>query len=105
MAVDLQQPYGGGSSTTPLAQRILQAESQPRFNFSFNDFLRREYRFGLDPSRPICNAFKQGHCPAGNACPDKHPTSSAFNKYALPSPTPKPPLANHPIPTAPSTAA
>lgn len=98
MAVELQQQPAGGPPTAPaaaaattttalpLAQRILQPDNQPHFNFSFNDFLKREYRFGLDPSRPICNAFKQGHCPLGNACPDKHPTSSAFNKYALPPP-------------------
>lgn len=88
MAVELQQPFGGNSSAAtapaaPLAQRILQPDKQPHFSFSFNDFLKREYRFGLDPSRPICNAFKQGHCPLGNACPDKHPTSSAFNKYVV----------------------
>ncbi|OJD32890.1 zinc finger ccch type domain containing protein [Diplodia corticola] len=85
MAVELQQQPGGGApmataaATLPLAQRILQPDTQQQFNFNFSDFLKREYRFGLDPSRPICNAFKQGHCPLGNACPDKHPTSSAFN--------------------------
>ncbi|KAL1651284.1 RNA-binding component of cleavage and polyadenylation factor [Diplodia intermedia] len=85
MAVEFQQQPGSGAptataqATLPLAQRILQPDTQPHFNFNFSDFLKREYRFGLDPSRPICNAFKQGHCPLGNACPDKHPTSSAFN--------------------------
>ena len=41
-------------------------------NFAFSDFLKREYRFGLDPTRPICKAFREGFCPLGNACPDKH---------------------------------
>ena len=57
-------------------------ESQPKWNFAFDDFLRREYRFGLDPNRPTCKAFLQGHCPQGSNCPDKHPASSSYNKSA-----------------------
>ena len=47
--------------------------------FAFSDFLRREYRFGLDPGRPYCKAFREGHCPLGNTCPDKHQITHSFN--------------------------
>ena len=63
-----------------LSQQILDPATTPPFTFAFNDFLRREDRFGLDPSRPACKAFLQGHCPLGNACPDKHTASNSFNK-------------------------
>jgi cleavage and polyadenylation specificity factor subunit 4 len=51
----------------------------PATRFAFHDFLRKEYRFGLDPSRKTCPLFVQGHCPLGNSCPDKHAVSSTFN--------------------------
>lgn len=44
----------------------------PTYEFAFTDFLKREYRFGLDPNRPVCQADRQGLCPLGNLCPDKH---------------------------------
>jgi cleavage and polyadenylation specificity factor subunit 4 len=55
---------------------------QAMYSFNFSDFLRREYRFGLDPNRPSCKAYMQGHCPLGNRCPDRHHVSSSYNKYA-----------------------
>jgi hypothetical protein len=54
---------------------------QAMYSFNFSDFLRREYRFGLDPNRPSCKAYMQGHCPLGNRCPDRHHVSSSYNKY------------------------
>jgi cleavage and polyadenylation specificity factor subunit 4 len=51
----------------------------PHFSFKFDAFLKREYRFGLDADRPACKAFKEGHCPLGNACPDKHHASGTYN--------------------------
>ena len=53
--------------------------ASPKYDFAFSDFLRKEYRFGLDPSRPYCKAFREGHCPLGNACPDKHQITHSFN--------------------------
>ncbi|KAF8434686.1 hypothetical protein BGX38DRAFT_1219135 [Terfezia claveryi] len=53
------------------------ADQQPKF--AFNEFLRKEYRFGLDPNRKVCAFFVQGHCPLDNSCPDKHTASSTFN--------------------------
>ena len=44
----------------------------PDYNFAFSDFLKREYRFGIAPNRPLCKPFQEGHCPLGNLCPDKH---------------------------------
>lgn len=55
---------------------------QPQYTFKFSEFLRREYRFGLSPDRPVCKAYLQGHCPDGNRCPNKHNVSSSYNKYA-----------------------
>jgi hypothetical protein len=45
--------------------------------FRFSDFLRRQYRFGLDPNRQVCKFFREGHCPLGNDCPDRHVSSAA----------------------------
>ncbi len=57
------------------------AESgEPAYIFNFSDFLRREYRFGLDPERPACKAYIQGHCPEGSRCPNKHHVGSSYNK-------------------------
>ena len=44
----------------------------PDYNFAFSEFLKREYRFGIPLTRPPCKADSEGHCPLGNACPDRH---------------------------------
>lgn len=67
-------------SATPPDQEMAQT-AKTTYDFNFSDFLRREYRFGLDPERPLCKAYMQGHCPLGNRCPDKHQVSSSYNKY------------------------
>lgn len=64
------------------AQQMEEA-AQATYDFNFSDFLRREYRFGLDPDRPACKAYMQGHCPLGNRCPDRHHVSSSYNKCVL----------------------
>lgn len=72
-----------------------------KLKFSFDPFLKREYRFGLDPSksrqsgssdqqagiltitstgRPICRYYDKGHCPRGKECPDKHIYPTYSNK-------------------------
>ncbi|KAF2675062.1 mRNA 3'-end-processing protein yth1 [Microthyrium microscopicum] len=51
----------------------------PQYDFNFSNFLKREYRYGIDIDRPICKAFVQGHCPAGSSCPDRHPAQTGFN--------------------------
>jgi cleavage and polyadenylation specificity factor subunit 4 len=67
--------------------------------FTFDPFLKSEYRFGLDPSmsisryikssipltgafpdRPICRYYDKGYCPRGKACPDKHIYPTYSNK-------------------------
>jgi cleavage and polyadenylation specificity factor subunit 4 len=70
---DIQNP------TAPAAQE-LEKTGLAMYNFNFSDFLRREYRFGLDPNRPSCKAYMQGHCPLGSRCPDRHHVASSFNK-------------------------
>jgi cleavage and polyadenylation specificity factor subunit 4 len=64
-------------------EQLLNPASHPTYNFAFSDFLKREYRFGLDRNRPTCKAFLQGHCPLGGQCPDKHDHQSNYNKYAM----------------------
>jgi cleavage and polyadenylation specificity factor subunit 4 len=69
------------TAPTDISENILNPQSQSFGNrFAFHDFLRKEYRFGLDPNRRTCPLFVQGHCPMGNSCPDKHAVSSSFNK-------------------------
>lgn len=66
---------------TPVApDQQLEETGKAQYSFNFSDFLRREYRFGLDPNRPSCKAYLQGHCPLGSRCPDKHHVSSSYNK-------------------------
>lgn len=61
--------------------QIMKPSAVPTYNFTFADFLKREYKFGLDSARPICKAFLQGHCPQGDRCPDKHYHHSNYSKY------------------------
>jgi cleavage and polyadenylation specificity factor subunit 4 len=75
MSVDIQESNGSRNAS------ISPQQTAPLYDFSFNDFLRREYRFGISPDRPICKSFLQGHCPLGNTCPDKHYTQPSFNRY------------------------
>ena len=84
MATDID----GGDATAAAppgetVRHVLQPSSSTPLRFAFSDFLRKEYRFGVDPDRPPCKAFIQGHCPLGNACPDKHAASNSFNKCAF----------------------
>lgn len=78
------------ATTQDVADQILHLSSPPTYEFGFDEFLKREYRFGLDRDRPSCKAYMQGHCPMGPNCPDKHHTQSSFNKYARRSMSPKP---------------
>lgn len=75
------------SDLNPIHQ-IIDHTTTPSFSFAFSDFLKREYRFGLDPNRPVCKAFLQGHCPAGNSCPDRHATNTSFSRSVDIHPTP-----------------
>lgn len=68
---------------TPIPDQDSDFGAQPLYTFNFSEFLRREYRFGLDPNRPACKAYMQGHCPMGNRCPDRHHVSSSYNKYVI----------------------
>jgi cleavage and polyadenylation specificity factor subunit 4 len=69
------------SAPTPTPKPQPVQSRQPQYTFKFSEFLRREYRFGLSPDRPVCKAYLQGHCPNGNRCPNKHNVSSSYNKY------------------------
>lgn len=72
------------AAVTPAApsvtDQILDPSAAPRYDFAFSDFLKREYHVDLQIRRPVCKLFLQGHCPAGDQCPDKHPRQSNYNK-------------------------
>jgi cleavage and polyadenylation specificity factor subunit 4 len=51
----------------------------PLYDFTFNDFLQREFRYGVGTDRPVCKDFLQGHCPLGNRCPESHHTQPGYN--------------------------
>ena len=67
------------ATVLPLDQEPRAIRTTPTFDFAFSNFLKQEYRFGLDPDRPICKAFREGHCPLENNCPDKHQVTHSFN--------------------------
>ncbi|KAH8596704.1 hypothetical protein B0O99DRAFT_509806 [Bisporella sp. PMI_857] len=69
-----------GPDPSDLARQILSHQA-PQYTFSFTPFLLKTHRLGISPNRPTCKAFVQGHCPLGNACPDKHPPSSSNNNF------------------------
>lgn len=51
--------------------------------FKFEDFLRSEYSFGLDPDRPVCQFYRPSQpssCPNGPLCPNKHVPAMYNNK-------------------------
>ncbi|KAF3911271.1 hypothetical protein AA313_de0206076 [Arthrobotrys entomopaga] len=75
-----------GKKSTPVADAVLKPYSMNKAaKFSFLPFLKKEYRFGLDPNREVCRLFLAGHCPNGNACPDRHTVGTAgLNKYIYP---------------------
>lgn len=69
---------------TPASAPVSEQATKPapfKYTFTFDEFLRREYGYGLDPDRPACKAYLQGHCPEGSKCPNKHHVSSSYNKY------------------------
>jgi cleavage and polyadenylation specificity factor subunit 4 len=63
-----------------LAQQILEHQNRS-YSFSFSPFLLSSQRFGISHTRPLCKAYLQGHCPAGNACPDRHVTQSNNSNF------------------------
>lgn len=48
--------------------------------FTFDPYLRKEFRFGMNPNRPICRYYASGKCPRGKECPDKHVLPTYSNK-------------------------
>ena len=63
-----------------IVQQVLDPSlAAKQYDFSFSDFLKREYRFGLAPNRPVCKAFREGHSPLGTSCPDRHQAVHSLN--------------------------
>ncbi|PRT54976.1 mRNA 3'-end-processing protein YTH1 [Wickerhamiella sorbophila] len=48
--------------------------------FAFDPFLKEEYRYKLDPKRPICRFYAISSCPRGRYCPDRHALPAYSNK-------------------------
>lgn len=69
-----------GPGPKDLARQILEHQA-PQYSFGFSPFLLQTYRHGLDPNRPTCKAYLQGHCPLGSACPDKHTSSNSNSNF------------------------
>lgn len=69
-----------GPGHKDLARQILDHQA-PQYSFAFSPFLLKTYRHGLDPNRPTCKAYLQGHCPLGSACPDKHTSAASTSNY------------------------
>lgn len=69
-----------GPGPHDLARQIL-THQNPSYTFSFSPFLLASHRFGIPPTRPICKAYLQGHCPLGNACPDRHVTPNSNSNF------------------------
>ncbi|CZR55325.1 related to mRNA 3'-end-processing protein YTH1 [Phialocephala subalpina] len=67
-----------GPGPQDLARQILEHQA-PQYRFAFSPFLLQTYRHGVAPDRPLCKAWQQGHCPLGNACPDRHVASNPSN--------------------------
>ncbi|MCJ1272561.1 RNA-binding component of cleavage and polyadenylation factor [Puttea exsequens] len=67
------------SAPTPPALDRQGTSPTPLYDFTFLPFLRNEYRFGFPLNRPPCKAFREGHCPLGARCPDKHGTPHSNN--------------------------
>jgi cleavage and polyadenylation specificity factor subunit 4 len=63
------------------ADRIISANipRDPHFTFSFSPFLTETFGFGLVSDVPVCKAYREGHCPLGPTCPDRHPTPSRIS--------------------------
>lgn len=60
-----------------LTDQIVNPSSAPTPQLGFLPFLKQTYPgFGYPSklTRPICSAYKAGHCPLGPACPDRHYT-------------------------------
>ncbi|KAL1977118.1 hypothetical protein VTN31DRAFT_3400 [Thermomyces dupontii] len=66
MAADVQQMVDQFLSADPA--------KKTEYNFSFIPYLRKNFGFGLAEDVPVCKAYKEGHCPLGPTCPERHPT-------------------------------
>jgi cleavage and polyadenylation specificity factor subunit 4 len=67
------------ATASAAASQIL-GPSGPTPKFAFTDFLKKEYKFGLDPNRRVCDYYARGQCPMGDECPDKHIQQNSYNK-------------------------
>jgi len=62
----------GPNGAALLDQVLYPTRNPPHFAFKFDDFLKREYKVGVDGEQATCEADRQGHCPLGASCSKKH---------------------------------
>lgn len=74
MATTAAEPIG---VTMSAPEPVTVPSDEPQYDFGFSDFLEREFSFGADSKRPVCEAFRKGFCP-NNPCPDKHHLKSNY---------------------------
>ncbi|KAK2785561.1 RNA-binding component of cleavage and polyadenylation factor [Onygenales sp. PD_12] len=69
-----------------IADQIVSPDTprDPSFDFSFSPFLTKTFGFGLASDVPVCKAYREGHCPLGPTCPDRHPTPSRISTATSP---------------------
>src|SRR5262245_434860 len=72
-------PPSRRATSTPPPTTKPARPSQPVYDFAFTAHLQKEFHYGLDPNRPTCKAYLQGHCPLGATCPDKHAGRTGWN--------------------------
>lgn len=75
------------ADTQSVADRIISpsAPRDPNFtSFTFSPFLTQSFGFGLASDVPVCKAYREGHCPLGPMCPDRHPTPSRISTSTSP---------------------
>ncbi|EGE01719.1 mRNA 3'-end-processing protein [Trichophyton mentagrophytes] len=70
-----------------IADRIVSAGTprDPNFTkFAFSDFVAKSFSFALASDVPVCKAYREGHCPLGPLCAERHPTPSRISTSSSP---------------------
>lgn len=72
---------------TPSSHLISPSAPRDHFEFSFTPFLRQNFHHALASDVPVCNAYREGLCPRGPTCPERHPAPSRLSTATSPATT------------------